>query len=97
MEMTDIEENRTHKENASPTPWELEHLTRVPDDIKWTIYLIAVAELAERFTYRCVTAPLRKLSSLFRIIGLIASIDYLIFIKKTMFKMLARIHCGQGH
>ncbi|KAE8143877.1 oligopeptide transporter [Aspergillus pseudotamarii] len=58
--MAAIQENRAHKENVNPTPWELEHLTRVPDDINWTIYLVAVAELAERFTYRSVTAPLQN-------------------------------------
>lgn len=38
------------------------NLRRVCDKIPSTIFLVAVAELAERFTYQCITAPTRMLS-----------------------------------
>ena len=38
------------------------NLRRVCDKNPSTIFLVAVAELAERFTYRCITAPMRMLS-----------------------------------
>lgn len=35
-------------------------LRRVCDDISLDIFLVAVVELAERFTYRSITAPMRE-------------------------------------
>jgi hypothetical protein len=45
----------------NPTQWEEENLQRVFDNIPSTIFLVAVAELAERFTCQCITAPMRQL------------------------------------
>lgn len=36
------------------------NLRRVCDDISLDIFLVAVVELAERFTYRSITAPMRE-------------------------------------
>lgn len=35
-------------------------LRRVCDDISLDIFLVALVELAERFTYRSITAPMRE-------------------------------------
>jgi POT family proton-dependent oligopeptide transporter len=35
-------------------------LRHVCDDISLDIFLVAVVELAERFTYRSITAPMRE-------------------------------------
>jgi POT family proton-dependent oligopeptide transporter len=55
------EGRRDDNDLPAPTEWEVENLRRVCDKIPSTIFLVAVAELAERFTYRCITAPMRKL------------------------------------
>ncbi len=60
--MADSENRPDEDYPSTPTEWEEETLRRVCDKIPWTIFLVAVAELAERFTYRCITAPMRKLS-----------------------------------
>jgi POT family proton-dependent oligopeptide transporter len=39
---------------------EKRNLRRVCDDISLDIFLVAVVELAERFTYRSITAPMRE-------------------------------------
>jgi POT family proton-dependent oligopeptide transporter len=46
-----------HVEIAEP---EKRDLRRVCDDISLDIFLVAVVELAERFTYRSITAPMRE-------------------------------------
>lgn len=55
------EEKHDDNDLPAPTEWEENNLRRVCDTIPSTIFLVAVAELAERFTYRCITAPMRKL------------------------------------
>lgn len=57
------EERRDDNYLPAPTEWEEDNLRRICDKIPWAIFLVAVAELAERFTYRCITAPMRKLST----------------------------------
>ncbi|KAJ5761741.1 uncharacterized protein N7511_005123 [Penicillium nucicola] len=53
--------NRTDEDCLStPTKLEEKNLRRVCDNIPRTIFLVAVAELAERFTYRCITAPMQN-------------------------------------
>ena len=42
-----------------PTEEELKELRRVHDNIPFAIFLVALAEVAERFAYRCLTGPLR--------------------------------------
>ncbi|GFF81081.1 oligopeptide transporter [Aspergillus lentulus] len=54
------EERRDNNDLPAPTEWESENLRRVCDKIPSTIFLVAVAELAERFTYRCITAPMQN-------------------------------------
>jgi POT family proton-dependent oligopeptide transporter len=39
---------------------EKRNLRRVCDDISLDIFLVAVVELAERFTYRSITAPMQN-------------------------------------
>lgn len=51
--------------DESPTPEELETLPRVCDKIPYTIFFVVVAEVAERFTYRSLTGPMRQSSHLF--------------------------------
>lgn len=46
--------------DVSPTEWEWDNLRHVYDDIPIKIFLVAIAELAERFTYRSVSAPIRE-------------------------------------
>jgi POT family proton-dependent oligopeptide transporter len=46
--------------DGRPTPEELETLPRVCDKIPYAIFFIVVAEVAERFTYRSLTGPMRK-------------------------------------
>ncbi|XHF96489.1 hypothetical protein AWENTII_000123 [Aspergillus wentii] len=48
------------EKEASITGWKDANLRRVCDEIPITIFLVAVAELAERFTYRCITAPMQN-------------------------------------
>ncbi|KJK60844.1 PTR2 like protein [Aspergillus parasiticus SU-1] len=45
---------------VEPTRAEHSDLRLVPDDISLDIFLVAVAELAERFTYRSITAPIQN-------------------------------------
>jgi POT family proton-dependent oligopeptide transporter len=47
-------------ESLEVTEIERSSLRRVCDDISIDMFLVAVAELAERFTYRSITAPMRK-------------------------------------
>ncbi|PKX88319.1 oligopeptide transporter [Aspergillus novofumigatus IBT 16806] len=54
------EERRDDHDLPAPTEWEEGNLRRVCDKIPSTIFLVAVAELAERFTYRCITAPMQN-------------------------------------
>ncbi|PLB41616.1 putative POT peptide transporter [Aspergillus candidus] len=42
------------------SPEEYAQLRRVCDDISVDVFLVAVAELAERFTYRSITAPMQN-------------------------------------
>ncbi|EAW14639.1 putative POT oligopeptide transporter [Aspergillus clavatus NRRL 1] len=58
--MAVAEERCRDNDLPAPTEWEVENLRRVCDNIPSTIFLIAVAELAERFTYRCITAPMQN-------------------------------------
>ncbi|OJJ39933.1 hypothetical protein ASPWEDRAFT_151477 [Aspergillus wentii DTO 134E9] len=46
--------------DVSPTEWEWDNLRHVYDDIPIKIFLVAIAELAERFTYRSVSAPIQN-------------------------------------
>ncbi|GMF74988.1 unnamed protein product [Aspergillus oryzae] len=46
---------------VEPTGVEHSDLRLVSDDISLDIFLVAVAELAERFTYRSITAPIRMI------------------------------------
>lgn len=46
-----------HVEIAEP---EKRNLRRVCDDISLDVFLVAGVELAERFTYRSITAPMRE-------------------------------------
>lgn len=43
-----------------PSRGEEKSLRHVSDHIPWTIFLVAVTELGERFTYRSIVAPMRK-------------------------------------
>ncbi|GES59675.1 POT peptide transporter [Aspergillus terreus] len=54
------EERPDDNDLPAPTEWEEENLRRVCDKIPRAIFLVAVAELAERFTYRCITAPMQN-------------------------------------
>jgi POT family proton-dependent oligopeptide transporter len=45
---------------VAPTEWEEKNLRHVCDEIPPSIFLICIGELAERFTYRCITAPMRR-------------------------------------
>ncbi|KAF7183627.1 hypothetical protein CNMCM7691_003906 [Aspergillus felis] len=54
------EERRDDNDLPAPTEWEDENLRHVCDKIPSSIFLVAVAELAERFTYRCITAPMQN-------------------------------------
>lgn len=45
--------------DVEPTEWELANLRRVGESLHPAIFLVAVAETAERFIYRCMTGPLR--------------------------------------
>ncbi|CAG8899001.1 unnamed protein product [Penicillium egyptiacum] len=58
--MADSENRPDEDYPSTPTEWEEKSLRRVCDKIPWTIFLVAVAELAERFTYRCITAPMQN-------------------------------------
>jgi hypothetical protein len=48
------------EDGNSPTEDELKTLRRVHDKIPFAIFLVATAEVAERFAYRCLTGPLRE-------------------------------------
>lgn len=45
--------------NVEPTDWEMANLRRVGESIPPAVFLVAIAEMAERFIYRCMTGPLR--------------------------------------
>jgi hypothetical protein len=53
------------EKDATPTESQYSSLRRVSDDVSPWIYLVAVVELGERFTYRCLTAPMRRLYTLY--------------------------------
>lgn len=44
---------------TEPTEWELANLRRVGENVPPAVFLVAIAETAERFIYRCMTGPLR--------------------------------------
>ena len=50
-------------DGLEPTEWELTHLRRVGESISPAIFLVAIAETAERFVYRCMTGPLRMFAA----------------------------------
>lgn len=54
------EKQLTEECEFADSPEEYAQLRRVCDDISVDVFLVAVAELAERFTYRSITAPMRK-------------------------------------
>ena len=45
--------------DVEPTDWEMANLRRVGEGIPPAVFLVAIAEMAERFIYRCMTGPLR--------------------------------------
>ncbi|KAB8069536.1 POT family-domain-containing protein [Aspergillus leporis] len=47
-------------EPVGPTPEELETLPRIADKIPYTIFMVVIAEAAERFTFRSITGPLQN-------------------------------------
>jgi proton-dependent oligopeptide transporter, POT family len=72
--MSDLKDNREFEEkeayngdNASltedggqPTQFEQDTLRHIGDKIPYSAWLVAVVELAERFTYYGLTGPFRK-------------------------------------
>lgn len=65
-----------------PTPEDFESLPRVCDKIPHTIFFVVVAEVAERFTYRSLTGPMRKHKKQFNLIVRLI----LNFCQKTIFR-----------
>jgi proton-dependent oligopeptide transporter, POT family len=49
-------------DGSPPTDEELETLPRVSDKIPYSIFIVVVAEVAERWTFRSLTGPMRKSS-----------------------------------
>ncbi|KAF7114453.1 hypothetical protein CNMCM5793_008757 [Aspergillus hiratsukae] len=47
-------------EHVEVSEWEKTNLRRVCDDISLDIFLVAIVELAERFTHRSITAPMQN-------------------------------------
>ncbi|KAB8217124.1 POT family-domain-containing protein [Aspergillus novoparasiticus] len=47
-------------EPVGPTREELETLPRIADKIPYTIFMVVIAEAAERFTFRSITGPLQN-------------------------------------
>ncbi|CRG92415.1 Peptide transporter PTR2 [Talaromyces islandicus] len=68
-----------------PTDWEETNLRHVCDEIPPSIFLICIGELAERFTYRCITAPMRRIICLFLLLKTVTAEHS----QKTMWKILA--------
>ncbi|PLN75343.1 POT peptide transporter [Aspergillus taichungensis] len=54
------EKQATEECEFADSPEEYAQLRRVCDDISVDVFLVAVAELAERFTYRSITAPMQN-------------------------------------
>ena len=55
----DQESPRSSTSDIEPTEWEMANLRRVGEGIPPAVFLVTVAEMAERFIYRCMTGPLR--------------------------------------
>lgn len=49
-----------------PTEEELGTLRKVPDNLPWSAFLVAVIELCERFTYYGLSGPFQVCALLFR-------------------------------
>lgn len=56
----DNEKAPSTNEQVGPTREELETLPRIADKIPYTIFMVVIAEAAERFTFRSITGPLQN-------------------------------------
>ena len=45
---------------GGPSDGEKHSLRRVPDDVPWSAFLVAVVEMCERFTYYGISGPLQN-------------------------------------
>ncbi|KAF2477721.1 peptide transporter-like protein PTR2 [Lindgomyces ingoldianus] len=55
--------NRPSLGRGEPTPHELANLRRIPDQLPWSAFLVAIVELCERFAYYGLSGPFQNYMS----------------------------------